>query len=55
MDLLTEEEDTVNQTRFDIDLLTERLLLATRWLREQADTKRLVIGYFGARQEPQLH
>lgn len=48
MDLLTEEEDTVYETRFDIDLLTERLLLATRWLREQADTKRLVIGYFGA-------
>ena len=38
----------VYETRFDIDLLTERLLLATRWLREQADTKQLVIGYFGA-------
>lgn len=48
MDLLTEEEDTVYETRFDIDLLTERLLQATRWLRGQADTKQLVIGYFGA-------
>ena len=48
MDLLTEEEDTVYQTRFNIDLLTERLLLATRWLQEQQRTKNLVIGYFGA-------
>ena len=48
MDLLTEEEDTVHQTRFNIDLLTERLLLATRWLQEQHLTKNLVIGYFGA-------
>ena len=48
MDLLTEEEDAIYQTRFNIDLLTERLLLATRWLQEQTHTKDLVIGYFGA-------
>jgi putative phosphoribosyl transferase len=48
MDLLTEEEDAVYQTRFNIDLLTERLLQATRWLQEQQRTKDLVIGYFGA-------
>ena len=48
MDLLTEEEDTVYQTRFNIELLTERLLLATKWLQEQSRTKHLVIGYFGA-------
>lgn len=48
MDLLTEEEDAVYATRFDIDLLTDRLLLATRWLQEQPGTKHLVIGYFGA-------
>jgi putative phosphoribosyl transferase len=48
MDLLTEEEDAVYQSRFNIDLLTERLLLATKWLREQPRTKDLVIGYFGA-------
>ncbi|MGZ3608504.1 MAG: dienelactone hydrolase family protein [Ktedonobacteraceae bacterium] len=48
MDLLTEEEDTIYQTRFNIDLLTERLLLSTRWLQEQSRTKDLVIGYFGA-------
>jgi putative phosphoribosyl transferase len=48
MDLLTEEEDTVYKTRFNIDLLTERLLVATKWLQEQPRTKDLVIGYFGA-------
>ncbi len=48
MDLLTEEEDKVYQTRFNIDLLTERLLLATKWLQEQQHTKDLMIGYFGA-------
>ena len=48
MDLLTEKEDAVYQTRFNIDLLTDRLLLATRWLQEQPRTKDLVIGYFGA-------
>src|SRR6516165_7748171 len=31
MDLLTEKEDKVYQTRFNIHLLTERLLLATSW------------------------
>ncbi len=48
MDLLTAEEDTVYKTRFNIELLTERLLLATKWLQEQPRTKHLVIGYFGA-------
>lgn len=48
MDLLTREEDAIYETRFDIHLLTERLLLATHWLREQPDTQDLAIGYFGA-------
>lgn len=48
MDLLTEEEDSIYQTRFNIHLLTERLLLATSWLQKQMYTKDLVIGYFGA-------
>ncbi|HVB23089.1 MAG TPA: alpha/beta hydrolase [Ktedonobacteraceae bacterium] len=48
MDLLTEEEDAVYATRFDIDLLTTRLLLTTHWLKEQPDTRNLIIGYFGA-------
>lgn len=48
MDLLSEEEDAVYKTRFDIDLLTERLLFATQWARQQSSTAQLVIGYFGA-------
>ena len=48
MDLLTQEEDAVYATRFDIDLLTDRLLLATKWLQVQPMTQNLAIGYFGA-------
>lgn len=47
-DLLTREEDVTYETRFDIDLLTRRLVAATRWLREQPRTRSLGIGYFGA-------
>ncbi|WP_254279409.1 dienelactone hydrolase family protein [Haloarcula marina] len=47
-DLLTEAEDQTRETRFDIDLLTERLLAATEWLRERPDTETLSLGYFGA-------
>jgi dienelactone hydrolase len=47
-DLLTEEEDTVYETRFDIRLLTDRLTAATRWLTAQPNTKKLKVGYFGA-------
>ena len=48
MDLLTEEEDAVYETRFNINLLTKRLLLATRWLQEQPVAKNVMLGYFGA-------
>ncbi len=47
-DLLTREEDHVYQTRFDIGLLTERLLAASRWLKENPDTAAMKLGYFGA-------
>lgn len=47
-DLLTEEEDRVYETRFDIDLLTRRLETVTQWLQEQAEVRGLGIGYFGA-------
>lgn len=47
-DLLTAEEDTVYETRFNIDLLTERLVAATHWVRQQPDLKDLKLGYFGA-------
>lgn len=47
-DLLTEEEDMVYETRFDIELLTERLAAATRWFQGQPYADNLKIGYFGA-------
>ncbi|MBI5468641.1 MAG: dienelactone hydrolase family protein [Deltaproteobacteria bacterium] len=48
MDLLTREEDRVYERRFDIDLLSERLSGATRWLAKDKRTRDLRIGYFGA-------
>lgn len=47
-DLLTREEDTIYENRFDIALLTSRLKAATLWLRERPQTRKLSIGYFGA-------
>jgi dienelactone hydrolase len=47
-DLLTAKEDEVYENRFDIPLLTGRLKAATLWVKGQADTERLKIGYFGA-------
>jgi len=47
-DLLTPEEDQVYEARFDIDLLTERLMQVTGWLRGQPAASALNIGYFGA-------
>jgi putative phosphoribosyl transferase len=48
IDLLTQLEDTDYATRFDIPLLTRRLLAATRWLQSEPATLPLAIGYFGA-------
>jgi dienelactone hydrolase len=47
-DLLTEAEDRTYETRFDISLLTDRLIGATRWVRSREDTASLKIGYFGS-------
>lgn len=47
-DLLTTKEDLVYENRFNIDLLTERLLNVTKWIRNYNETKNLAIGYFGA-------
>lgn len=47
-DLLTRAEDQDYDARFDIELLTERLLAATRWLQNNPATKSLKYGYFGA-------
>ncbi len=52
MGLLTKEEEIEDeltaQFRFDISLLAKRLEAATRWLKENAKTKKLQAAYFGA-------
>ncbi len=51
-DLLTEQEEVEEfedaHLRFDIALLTRRLVSATDWVARQPDIKELAIGYFGA-------
>jgi putative phosphoribosyl transferase len=51
-DLLSPQEERIDQftgeLRFDIALLTERVIGVTSWLRQQPDTKSLPLGYFGA-------
>ncbi|XGI84495.1 dienelactone hydrolase family protein [Halorutilales archaeon Cl-col2-1] len=49
-DLLTEEEDRNRENRFDIPLLTDRLVSVTRWLWDRQDTEDedFDIGYFGS-------
>jgi pimeloyl-ACP methyl ester carboxylesterase len=47
-DLLTEAEDRIYENRFDIVLLTHRLLLATQWAGQQVAMRGLALGYFGA-------
>jgi len=47
-DLLTEDEDRIYENRFDIDLITMRLIDVTQWAQNQKEGKDLVIGYFGA-------
>ncbi len=52
IDLLTEEEERLDAVdahiRFDIDLLTKRVVSIIDWLHEQKTTKSLNIGVFGA-------
>lgn len=47
-DLLTEEEDQIYENRFNIDLLSSRLIDTTEWLLENKEAKGLPIAYFGA-------
>ncbi len=51
-DLLTDEEEDIDlsttQYRFDIDLLTERLVSVTDWVINEPVADQLDIGYFGA-------
>jgi len=47
-DLLTEAEDEYYENRFDIGLLTRRLIEATAWAAAEPRTASLPVGYFGA-------
>lgn len=48
IDLLTTEEEEDRRNVFDIDLLADRVLMASAWLRGNGSTKHLPLGYFGA-------
>ena len=51
-DLLTPEEEAIDlrtqEHRFNIGLLAERLVQATKWAKQQEQTRDLHIGYFGS-------
>lgn len=47
-DLLTEEEDTEYAQRFNINVLSHRLIVVTKWLKSQPEYRSWSIGYFGA-------
>lgn len=51
-DLLTPEEEAIDQWtrehRFNIGLLAERLVHATKWAKRQEQSRALQIGYFGS-------
>lgn len=48
LDLLTEDEQYVISKRFDIALLTTRLVEAVHWIREHSLLRNLPVGIFGA-------
>lgn len=48
IDLLSKKEDETYRTRFDIDLLTDRLNAVIQWLKKQSSTHNLGIGVFGS-------
>ncbi len=52
IDLLTEEEEALDiqtrKLRFDIDLLTQRVIACTDYLSRNENTRHLQIGYFGS-------
>ena len=47
-DLLTEEEDCIYENRFNIGMLTRRLIAVTDWVMVYTHGRGLPIGYFGA-------
>jgi hypothetical protein len=52
LDLLTSDEEQVDQRtrelRFNIGLLSERLVAASEWAEQFDETRDLMTGYFGA-------
>jgi putative phosphoribosyl transferase len=48
LDLLTPEEDRLYSNRFNIDLLTKRLLHMVAWLSNQREFRYVPIGLFGS-------
>lgn len=52
IDLLTLDEESIDeytgQYRFDVNMLAERVVDSTKWLKKNLATKNLAIGYFGA-------
>jgi putative phosphoribosyl transferase len=48
IDLLTPNEELIYENRFNIPLLTERLIKVTEYIQHFEETKHLCIGYFGA-------
>src|SRR5690349_21120516 len=48
IDLLMTDEEEDRRNVFDIDLLADRVLMASAWLNEHGSTKHLPLGYFGA-------
>ena len=51
-DLLTQEEEATDihtrEHRFNIGLLAERLVHATKWAKQQEETRELPVSYFGS-------
>jgi putative phosphoribosyl transferase len=51
-DLLTQKEEAIDmhsrEHRFNIGMLAERLVHATKWAKQQQETRGLQIGYFGS-------
>jgi pimeloyl-ACP methyl ester carboxylesterase len=47
-DLLTEQEDRIFENRFNIGLLTQRLLAVTDYVTKRDELSGLPLGYFGA-------
>src|SRR5215469_827712 len=51
-DLLTQEEEAIDmhtrEYRFNVGLLAERLVHATRWAKQQKQTRDLPVGYLGS-------